>query len=516
MVAGALVAGVVTPAPATAKARPSHGSAADQGTRTAAERAAAAGIEWRDCPADTGLTAPIRCGRITVPLDYAQPDGRTITLTVDRIANTGGPAERQGALLHNPGGPGASGLAFPAHVTNGNPVWAEVARAYDFVGFDPRGVGYSSLFSCQDPREFAGTPKPDPVPRREADKTAQREIASNYAEGCRTRGGDLLPYLTTENTARDMEVIRAALGEEQLNYVGVSYGGYLGAVYATLFPSRVRRMVADSAVDPSRAKLGYRANLEQNLGFERRWQDWTAWVARNDATYHLGGTPAAVQAKWEQLRTGTRTHPLGGRVGPAELTTLFQNAVYYDLVWAPLAAIWSSHSAGDDTPVIAAATQSTNAIAAENANAVYTAVGCNDTAWPTDWQTWNRDATRLHRQAPFMTWANTWKNLPCATWPVRPHTPVEVRAGSGLPPVLIVHNAGDAAAPYTGALELHKRLEGSRLVTVRDAGSHGVTDLVNPEVNQRVDAYLLTGRLDARNVVCAPYPQEPTTVPGDH
>ncbi|MFC9823460.1 alpha/beta hydrolase [Streptomyces erythrochromogenes] len=513
LVAGALVAGVVTAAPATAHdIRPTHVSAVDQGTRIAAERAAAAGIDWRDCPADTGLTAPVQCGRVTVPLDYAQPDGRTITLTVDRIANTGGPAERQGALLHNPGGPGASGLLFPTQVSNGDPIWARAARAYDFVGFDPRGVGYSGLFSCQDPGEFAGTPKPDPVPHSEADKTAQRKLARSYAEGCRIRGGDLLPFLSTENTARDLEVIRAALGEKQLNYVGVSYGGYLGAVYATLFPRHVRRMIADSSVDPSRAKLGYRANLEQNLGFQRRWQDWTAWVARHDATYHLGDTAAAVQAGWEKLRADVKAHPLGGTVGPAELTTLFQNALYYDTVWAPLASIWSSHRVGDDTLLVAAATQATNAIAAENANAVYTAVGCNDNAWPIDWTTWDRDATRLHRQAPFMTWANTWKNLPCATWPIRTNTPVDVRSGGGLPPVLIVHSTRDAAAPYSGAVELHNRLEGSRLITNSDAGSHGVTDLVNPCVNQRVDAYLLTGRLDSRNVVCAPHGQEPNAV----
>ncbi|MFE1766800.1 alpha/beta hydrolase [Streptomyces angustmyceticus] len=510
LVAGTLLAGAISATPAIAHDdHQPHNSVEDRGVSIAAERAATAGIEWQGCPADTGLTAPIQCGYVTVPLDYARPGGRTITIAVDRIANTGGKDERQGALLYNPGGPGASGLLFPTQVTSKNSVWAKTATAYDFVGFDPRGVGHSALFSCQDPKEFVKTPKPDPVPHGEADKTEQRILAGEYARGCFKRGGGLLPYLTTANTARDLEVIRAALGEKRLNYLGVSYGSYLGAVYATLFPRHVRRIVADSVVDPSREKLGYRANLDQDVAFERRWTDWKEWVARHDATYHLGDTEAKVQAQWEKLRAAAKTNPIGDAVGPAELTALFQNAPYYDVVWAPLAATWSAHRSGDDKPLLAAAAQATNGIAAENANAVYTAVGCNDAKWPTDWRTWDRDATRLHQQAPFMTWANTWKNLPCATWPVRRHAPVEVRSGNALPPVLIVQSARDAAAPYAGAVELHKRLRGSRLITERDAGSHGVTDLVNPCVNKRVEAYLLTGRTGDEDVTCAPHAEPP-------
>ncbi|WP_424889599.1 alpha/beta hydrolase [Streptomyces sp. XH2] len=506
LVTGTLIAGAGTAGAAAPSLAGHRQDAVERGVRAAADRAAEAGVDWQDCPADWGLAAPVQCGWVSVPLDYARPGGRTIKIAVDRVAHTGGKDERQGALVYNPGGPGASGLLFPMHVVGKTPVWAKTARAYDFVGFDPRGVGRSAPVSCQAPEEFAKAPKPDPVPGSEADKRALRKRAEDYAAGCFERSGDLLPHLTTADTARDLDVIRAALGEKRLNYLGTSYGTYLGAVYATLFPGHVRRMVADSVVNPSRDKIWYGANLGQDVAFERRWTDWKTWVAGHDAAYHLGSTAAEVQTRWEKLRAAAAKKPIGGTVGPAELTELFQNAPYYDFMWDPIAAVWSAYAAGNEALLVAAAgAANADAVAAENANAAYTAVQCADAPWPTAWRTWDRDATRLHRQAPFMTWSNTWKNLPCATWPAERRPTVEVTTGKGLPPVLIVQSARDAAAPYDGAVELHKRLKGSRLITERDAGSHGVTDLTNPCVNDRVDAYFLTGRTDDADVTCAPH-----------
>nr|WP_112465315.1 alpha/beta hydrolase [Streptomyces triticisoli] len=481
-----------------------------RGAAIAAERAARAGIDWQDCPADWGLAKPIQCGWVSVPVDYAKPYGKQIKLAVDRIGNTGTKKERQGALVYNPGGPGGSGLRFPARVTSKNPIWANVAKAYDFVGFDPRGVGHSAPISCTDPQEFAKAPKPDPVPDSEADKRVQRKLAREYAEGCYERTGrTMLQQMTTANTVRDMDVIRAALGEKKLNFLGVSYGTYLGAVYGTMYPDHVRRMVVDSVVNPARENIWYQANLNQNTAFEVRWKDWQDWVARNDATFHLGTTRAEVQAKWLELRATAKKNPIGGVVGPNELISFFQSAPYYDSAWVPVATVFSKYVAGDTQALVDAAapdlSDTAGNISSENGNAVYTAVECTDAKWPTSWQKWDRDNTRLHRTAPFMTWANAWMNLPCATWPVKQRTPVNVRTGKGLPQVLIVQSERDAATPYAGAVELHKRFKGSRLITEKDAGSHGVTGLANPCVNDRVDAYLLTGRLDREDVTCAPH-----------
>ncbi|MBY8883278.1 alpha/beta hydrolase [Streptomyces sp. PTM05] len=517
----ALLAGAVATAPAGYAAdRDAPGTTEARGAAVAAARAAEAGIHWTACPSDWQLAAPIQCGWVTVPIDYARPNGPTIKLAVDRARSTGTKAQRQGSLIYNPGGPGGSGLSFPRRTTTKNAIWAATAKAYDFVGFDPRGVGHSAPVSCEDPGAFAKAPKPDPVPRDAADKLALRKTAARYADGCHERGGRLLPYLTTPNTARDMDVIRAALGDKKINYLGVSYGTYLGAVYATLFPTHVRRLLVDSVVDPSPDHIWYRNNLDQDVAFQGRWNDWEDWVARHDANYHLGTTRAAVERQWLRLRATAAAHPLGGVVGPAELIAFFQNAPYYDQYWTIVAGAWSQYVAGDTKPLISAATPaaagSADAVAAENENAVYTAVECNDAAWPRSWATWDRDNTRLNATYPLMTWPNAAMNLPCATWHEPQLTPLDVRSHAGLPAVLIVQSTRDAATPYPGAVELHRRLKGSEMITERGAGSHGVTGLVNPCINDRVTAYFVNGRLDAHDVTCAPHatPQPParTTV----
>ncbi|WP_346776756.1 alpha/beta hydrolase [Streptomyces sp. HNM0574] len=517
---GALVAGSMTVPSAYAdshasgkgaatSARSQNTPAEARGTAVAAARAARAGIDWKDCPEDWGVKNPVQCGFVTVPVDYAKPDGRTIKLAVDRAESTGTDEERQGSLIYNPGGPGGSGLSFPSRITEKNPLWAKTAKAYDFVGFDPRGVGHSAPISCADPEEFVKAPKADPVPGDEADKRAQRKLAREYAEGCQERSGAMLPHMTTPNTARDLDVIRAALGDEKLNYLGVSYGTYLGSVYATLFPGHVRRMVVDSVVNPDTDRIWYKNNLGQNVAFQTRWEDWKKWVAEHDDAYGIGDSPEDVQDAWEDLRAKAKKDPVGGVVGPAELTGFFQNAPYYDEMWAEVASVWSAYLKGDEKPLVKAAgpdmSDTEGNKSAENGNAVYTAVECGDAKWPRDWGTWDRDAERLHRDHPFLTWSNTWMNLPCATWPAKQHEPVEVGTGKGLPPVLIAQSERDAATPYDGAVELHKRLKGSRLITERDAGSHGITNVENSCINKRVDAYLLKGTVDDKDVTCDPH-----------
>lgn len=508
----ALVAGltvVPTAFAGGAQERAASAGAEARGVKSAAARAAEKGIGWKDCPEDWGLEKPIECGFVTVPVDYAKPGGETIDIAVDRAKSTGSKKERQGSLLYNPGGPGGSGLRFPARVTGESPLWKATARAYDFVGFDPRGVGHSAPVSCMDPQEFVKAPKADPVPGDEADKRAQRKLAREYAEGCKERGGSLLPHMTTPNTARDLDVLRAALGERKLNFLGVSYGTYLGSVYSTLFPAHVRRMIVDSVVNPARDQIWYRNNLDQNVAFQTRWEDWTEWVAEHDDTYGIGGTAAEVDKQWDKLRAAAKKEPFGGAVGPAELLGFFQNAPYYDQMWAEVAAVWSAHLKGDEKALVDAAGPDMSDTAgnadSENGNAVYTAVECNDAEWPASWRTWDRDNTELHEKHPFLTWSNAWLNLPCATWPVRQQEALEVAPGKGLPPVLLMQAERDAATPYGGAVELHKRLKGSRLITERDAGSHGITNVENPCINKRVDAYLLKGTVGGKDATCGPH-----------
>ncbi|MGW4569074.1 alpha/beta hydrolase, partial [Streptomyces sp. NPDC004561] len=493
------------------------GGAELRGTAVAAARARAAGLRLGRCSAADVPDAPagLECGTVTVPLDYAHPEGKQIRLTVSRTRatqkdphNSKRKVPRQGALVYNPGGPGASGMYFP--LIGAVPEWQRIASAYDLVGYAPRGVGRSAPLSCEDPKRFGRTPTQSPPHPSEAYKRGRIARAKAYAQGCAQRSGSGLRFYNSLNNARDLDVLRAALGEDRLTFMGASYGTYFGALYAAMFPSHVRRMVLDSAVNPDPAQIWYRSNLDQSAAFEQRWADFRDWIARHDDVYRLGNTPEKVQRGYDTARDRLAAKAADGRVGPGQLQNAFLMAGYYDDFWPSRAAALSAYLHGDPKPLVRLAAPSAGtATEAENTSAVYTAVECNDAPWPTDWKVWDRDNTRLARVAPFETWDNAWMNLPCAYWPAPRQQPLDVRTGPGeLPPVLILAAERDAAAPYTGALEMNRRLAGSALVTERDAGNHGIGGGPNRCVDGYLDGYLLEGRVPARHASCAPH-QEP-------
>ncbi|MEU2060195.1 alpha/beta hydrolase [Streptomyces sp. NPDC013455] len=486
------------------------------GTAVASARARAAGIDFGPCSADDVPQAPagVRCGTVTVPLDYAHPDGRQIQLTVSRARatqkdphNSKRKVPRRGALVFNPGGPGASGMYFP--LVGAVPQWKRIAAAYDLVGYAPRGVGRSAPLSCEDPKRHVKAPTASPTHPSEAYKRQRIAQAKAYARGCAQRSGSRLRFYTSLANARDLDVLRAALGEDRLTFMGASYGTYFGALYAAMFPTHLRRMVLDSAVNPDPEKIWYRSNLDQSAAFEERWADFRDWIARHDDVYRLGDTPAKVQRSYDTARERLAGKAAGGRVGPGQLQNVFLAAGYYDDFWPSRAEALSAYLRGEPGKLVELAAPSPESAAGtENGSAVYTAVECNDAPWPADWRVWDRDNTRLARVAPFETWDNAWMNLPCAYWPAPRQRPLDVRTGPGeLPPVLILAAERDAAAPYAGALEMNRRLAGSVLVTERDAGTHGVAGGPNRCVNGYLDAYLLADRLPARHAWCAPRPE---------
>ncbi|MFJ6750151.1 alpha/beta hydrolase [Streptomyces sp. NPDC091266] len=510
-------------------------------------------ITFGRCAPVEHLPASVQCGRLTVPLDYARPDGKKISLTVSRIRATA-PGERQGSLVFNPGGPGASSMDFPLYGTL--PKWRRTARAYDFVGYAPRGVGRSAPLSCQDPEKFSQAPTDSQAHPTEAFKRAKVAQAKAYARGCARRAGADLPFYNSVNNARDLDMLRAGLGEEKLTYMGASYGTYFGAVYATLFPGHVRRMIFDSVVNPDPRQIWYRNNLDQNIAFQGRWSDWLRWVAKHHAVYRLGKTPKAVQHAYDRALKRVRRAPVNGTVGAAQLQGAFLKIGYNDAYWPLRAGALSAYVHGNPKPLAQqAAPRSEGAKEEENGNAVYTAVECNDAAWPRDWRTWNRDNTAIARVAPFETWDNAWMNLPCAFWPDRTESAeagiddaigktahraregapggaardeladatrhaaatevdaalngrrdaIDVRTEPGaLPPVLLLAAERDGATPYPGALELQRRLSGSSLVTENGAGTHGIALGPNDCVNKYTEAYLLHGKTPGHRVYCAP------------
>ena len=521
------VAAALTAAALTAVAAGCSGGSGSQSGATAGSGAtgassngsAAAGsrtVRWHSCPAalPTGGTGSLRCGQLQVPLNYQQPGGRTITVGLSELPATAPASQRQGVLLVNPGGPGASGLGLPAQVAGALP--PAVAAQYDIVGFDTRGVGSSGPALTCDPSFFA-RPRPSYVPASAAAEQVLVDRAKAYAAACQQRFGWLLPYMTTADIARDLDSIRAALGQRQISYLGYSYGTYLGQVYGTMFPSRIRRMVLDSIVDPAGA--WYADNLAQDYAFQTRMNAFFGWVAANDKTFGLGSTQAQVQQAYQQASSRLTARPIAGAggpvVGPDELNDTFLVGGYATGVWPDLATSLASYVHNGSTSQLLSLYQSAGQ-QGENEFAVYNAVECSDAAWPRSWAKWNADARKLYPAASFEDWANVWFNASCAFWPVRgPAQPMRIN-GSGLPPILLLQGTLDAATPYPGALVARRLLPSARLVVVAGGGNHGQSLASPPNscVLGYLARYLGNGQLPGNTgLVSATCPAQPAPAP---
>ena len=469
-----------------------------------------ASIDWGTCSSPGLVRAHAECGFLAVPLDHGNPGGPTIRLAVSRVRHTVPDPRYQGVMLVNPGGPGGSGLGLAAL---GQYVPAHAGDAYDWIGFDPRGVGSSvPALSCR-PDYFQG-PRPSYVPATAALVRRWLRRSASYAAGCaRSGAARLLPHLTTVDSARDLDLLRAALGARQLNYYGFSYGTYLGQVYTTLFPGRVRRMVLDSNVDPR--YVWYQANLRQDVAFERNIRIWFGWLARYDAVYHLGNTERAVRRLFHRQEAALRRHPAGGVVGPDEWDDAFLGAGYYQFGWAELAGAFATWVHQGDPARLVAAYEAADSPGDDNGFAVYNGVQCTDVQWPRRWSTWARDNWRTYRIAPFETWGNAWYNAPCLYWPAPAGVPVRVNGHHV--PALLVDETLDAATPYEGSREVRRLFPASRLLAVPGGTTHAGTLHGNACVDDVIAAYLATGELpprrggDRADAACAPLPQP---VPG--
>jgi pimeloyl-ACP methyl ester carboxylesterase len=467
---------------------------------------AASALHWKSC---TGQLAGLECASLQVPLNYAVPGGRKITLALSMAPATAPVSQQQGVLLVNPGGPGEPGLSTAADVAQG--LSPQVAATYDIVGFDTRGVGSSvPALSC-DPDFFRGV-RPDYIPASAAAEQVLIDRAKDYAAGCEQRFGWFLPYVTSVNMARDMDQIRAAFGVSKVNYFAFSYGTYLGQVYGTLFPSRVRRMVLDSTVDPTGA--WYADNISQDYAFQGRLDAFFGWVAKYDSTYHLGTTADEVQAAYSQARKRLTAHPADGLVGPDELDDTFLVSGYLNAVWPELAQALAQYvNSGNSSGLVAQYQQLGKQT--ENSFAIYNAVECNDVNWPRNWAKWQSDTEKVYATAPFQAWDNAWFNAACAFWPVKgPAAPFQVD-GSKLPPLLMLQGTLDPATPYAGAQDAHRLLPSARMVVVEGGGNHGQSLEVPADtcVDDYLNAYLATGSLPEKpglvNATCSPTP-DPT------
>ncbi|MER6203572.1 alpha/beta hydrolase [Streptomyces sp. NPDC001586] len=454
---------------------------------------------WHRCSPE--LPASYECATLKVPLDYRRPDGRTIDLAISRIKSEN-PAKRHGAMLLNPGGPGGSGLDLPLMMHEAMP--QEVRDQYDLIGFDPRGAGASSPITCgldDAEQNFDRAYRPETFG---SDVTWARTVADK----CREKAGSVLPYITTRNTARDMDTIRAVLGERKLSYLGYSYGTYLGAVYAQMFPDRTDRFVLDSGVDPQRIWRGMIQvwATEAEPAFAR----WTQWAAQRSAEYGLGDSPKAVSETFWGLVARADKEPidLEGMKVDGDMIRAARGVFFYPAQATPLIAALKAASEGRPLPEGMTLTELKRLLtggeaaepASDNGTAVFWAVVCGDTgSWPRYTEQYERDAAKDKARYPlYGDFASNIK--PCAFWdrPLEAATPMNKKAN-----VLTVQNEWDSQTPLVSGQGLHRALKGSRMVLAAGGEGHGVY-LADPTscANAPVHAYLTTGKLPAEDVTC--------------
>ncbi|MBG0814563.1 alpha/beta hydrolase [Planomonospora sp. ID82291] len=470
-------------------------------------------IDWHRCrtgpdDAEGGLLdeAKAQCAEVTVPLDHRRPEGRTIKVAMSRL-KAADPARRRGVLLYNPGGPGVPAMSLVLQVKRAAP---EVAAHYDLIGMDPRFVGRSTPFDCGWPVPAVGSAGPD---RRGFDRTAA--LAKDLAARCAVHR-DVLPHASTRDTARDMDVIRAALGEPRLSYLGSSYGTQLGMVYLQLFPGRADRVVLDSAMNPD--LFGPDLTRTQGPAVAAMMEDWAAWAARRHDRYRLGSTAAGVMATVRRIDRAAARAPL--RVGRHRVDARVLPMILFNVTagdgpeaygsFAADVRVLSEAARGAEvtpTPVLEQVLTGLAAPDAGGAASVQTAILCADRAASRDPEAYYRDI-RAHRAAEPLFGALTRNLTPCSFWPTAPaEPPVRVRNDV---PVLMVGATGDPGAPYAGQRAAHRALTGSRLVTLRGAFRHtvygGLFAPRNACVDAAVDRYLIQGVMPARDAVCSDAP----------
>lgn len=438
-------------------------------------------MDWSSCDVADGA----QCARLTVPLDWDDPSGPTVDLTLARTTATG---RRIGSLLTNPGGPGASGIEFLGYA----PFAGEITDRFDVVTWDPRGVGASDALECG--RGVDTFLELDPEPDDAAEQADLDAAAAAVAAECGERDGDLLPHVGTADVARDMEAIRRALGEEPLNYVGFSYGTQIGQAYADMFPDEIRTMVLDAVVDPA---LGYEQLLVEQAqafdeAFDRSAEACAAAGPQACGVADLGAAYDQVMAILEQRPLRTAGRP----VGPAELATGAVLTSYGPDGWMSLGPALADALDGDGSELRRLA----DSYRDFGGFTSYAAVVCVDTPPPRGAEAYAAFARRAAQAAPRFGASVANELLPCATWPAPPVGEARGITAPDAPPILVVGNTGDAATPYENAVTVADRLVSGVLVTadIDGHGGYGASGCVT----RHVDDYLIRLELPGGDPRC--------------
>jgi len=451
-------------------------------------------LSWAPC--DQGM----ECATVVAPLDYANPAANRISLVVSRTKASDA-ERRRGVLFSNPGGPGGSGISMPAFLAK-----TELGKTYDLIGFDPRGVGGSTALNCTVVPALA-TADSRPPDAEFAKWSAEARVAE---DSCERSGGGIRRFISTANTARDLDVVRAALAEKKINYLGYSYGTYLGAVYGSLFPAHLDRNVLDSSVHP---EWVWRDQFKaQAVAYRRNVDGWAAWAAERDGTFHLGATAADVLATVEKTAAALAVKPVG-----AHTRTVFDAAVgvgaRYRPLWSDLSKIIGKLAA--TAPPEALDAEVPDAELSEAAEAgqllarsaradlqsgVFDTVTC-ESDWPSDLETYYEDMRVFRDRYPYGFGIVRAAPTTCTFRTFTPPEPPVRLVREGYPVGVVVQAEGDTQTQYESGPAMAARL-GDNLITVVDDGNHGLYGTGNACVDKAVNRYLIEGLLPPSSSTC--------------
>lgn len=502
----ALVAGLALSAPAGAAAQISAGRAGSAGSAGRLARFYAQHVRWHRCqrgPHDTGGktldAAGARCADIRVPLDYAHPGRRVITIAISRLAADPS-AKKIGAMIINLGGPATPVLT---DVVLARQAMGATGARFDLIGMDQRFSGRSTPINC---RWHAGW-LPRGAGRNRAGFTEMVHLSRDLAQRCGRFERSMLPFAGTANDARDMDVIRAALGESKLSYLGYSYGTYLGAMYTQMFPRRAGRIVLDSAINPAHPGVAKGAVGPVR---EAALRDWAKFAAMHDGQFHLGSTPTQVTATVYAIYRASARHPLP--VGPYPVDDTIVPALLLDPLSDDSAAssaqlasvVIALNRAAHGQPakpgadlLAAIARQLTSSESAQRS--AQTAIMCADAPVPHDPAVYWK-AIQIHRASAPLFSPVDQTITPCAFWPYQPPRPIRI---ANHVRALVVSASGDINAILPIARAMHRALAASRMITLRGVRTHGVYLFEGSAcVDDAVNAYLNTGRLPSTDLSC--------------
>ncbi|MFF3839283.1 alpha/beta hydrolase [Streptomyces sp. NPDC001930] len=458
-------------------------------------------LTWRDC----GVTG-FQCATLRAPLDYAKPDGEQIDLAVSRVRATG-PGKRLGSLLVNPGGPGGSAVGYlQGYAGVGYP--AAVRARYDMVAVDPRGVARSEPVECLTGPQMDRFTQVDQTPDDAAEVNALSAAFKDFSAGCAKKSRAILPHVSTVETARDMDVLRAVLGDEKLSYVGASYGTFLGATYAELFPDRVGRLVLDGAMDPSLPAIDL--NRDQTAGFETSFRAFAAdCVTEPDCPLGTESVEAAGEALKKFFRdVDAEPVPTGESraLGESLATTGVIAAMYDEGAWPQLREALTRAIGGEGSGLLALADSYYEREAdGTYANLMFAnaAVNCLDLPaayrGPVDV---SKAVPSFEKASPIFGRGLAWAALNCTSWPTPPTGGPHRITAEGAAPILVVGTTRDPATPYKWAQSLAGQLSSGTLLTYEGDG-HTAYGRGSDCIDTAINAYLLDGTPPAEGKRCS-------------